>query len=360
MHSSSELSRLFSSVRQAVIGISEDIIFFANQAAISAFGFSPLGRKVTDLMEPEVLDSQADSFIGAAVILGRRASFSAVKDGDGLLLFISFHDDDKPALHVTRQLISNLRNNAMGLKMSADRCFSLIEDGKAPGKKYTSVLYHSYYSLVRTLTQIDSADLLERGEMVYLPAPTDLVKLCTELVDTVSLLCAGRDVSISFSTELTEFIVAVDAAKIEQLLLNLFSNSLQHTAPGNSIVLNLQHTGNKIILSLDDDGDGISQDVLSNIFILPDGKEPLNLTGGGTGLGLYIAYGIAQLHNGVMLIESREGAGTRVRVMLPADEQPSPKFNCPETPYRHSGVSSVLTGLSDVLPSNCFGLKYED
>ncbi len=360
MQPSAELSRLFSSVRQAVIGIDDSEIIFANPTAKAAVGFDLTGKSARGIIPQEILDSDSDNFICATTIMGHKTSISVVKQGSILILFLDFIDNDKPALYVTRHIISNLRNCAMGLKLSADKCFSTLEGGSLPGEKFTSVLYHYYYSLVRTLTQIDSADLLERGEMLFSPLPTDLVKLCSELCDTVALLCAGSGISIKFSTEEEELIAVVDPSRIEQLLLNLFANSLQHTGTGKNITLSLLRSGNRIVLSLDDDGEGIPQEILSNIFCLPDDTSKQNLNYTGNGLGLYISFGIAQLHNGVLLIESREGIGTRVRVMLPTDESPSPKFNCPETTYRHSGVSTIITELADVLPSNCFGLKYED
>ncbi|MGI5984462.1 MAG: sensor histidine kinase [Clostridiales bacterium] len=360
MNPSSELSRLFSSVRQAVIGTDGTEIIFANPTAKSAIGIDPTGKAAKDIIPQDILASNADNYICATTIMGRKASISVVKERNITLLFLDFIDNTKPALYITRHIISNLRNCTMGIKMSADRCFTLLDEGKMPSEKHTSIFYHYYYSLLRTLTQIDSADLLERGEMLFSPAPTDLVRLCSELTDTVSLLCADTGVTISFSTEESKLIAVVDATKIEQLLLNLFANSLQYTSAGNKITLSLQSSKNRIILSLDDDGEGIPQEVLSNIFNLPDDNYDSVLKNSGNGLGLYISFGIAQLHNGVLLIESREGGGTRVRVMLPSDENAAPKFNCPETSYRHNGVSSILTGLADVLPSSCFGPKYED
>lgn len=362
MNRATEISRMFSSLRQAVIGLdaSSSSIIFANPAAKSALGFDPTGRQAREILACDILSGASSSYMCGTTIMGRAASVSVVKNHDFILLFIEFISNDKPALYITRHMISNLRNSVMGIKMSADRCFSMIEDGQTPSEKNVSVLYHYYYSLLRTLTQIDSADLIERGEFPFTPVPTNIVKLCSDLVSTVSLLCRETGVNIDFSTEESELIAVVDSGKIEQLLLNLFANSLQHTSAGNNITLSLTSSGNRVILSLDDDGEGIPQESLSNIFCIPDDNYDTVLNRSGNGLGLYISFGIAQLHKGVLLIESREGGGTRVRVMLPTDEEPAPKFNCPETVYRHSGVSSALTGLADVLPSSTFGLKYED
>ena len=244
--------------------------------------------------------------------------------------------------------------------MSADRCFSMLEDGQIPSEKHISVLYHSYYSLLRTLIQIDSSDLIGRGELPFSPVQTDLVRLCSDVTDMVTGLCADKGVNISFKTNKSELIAVIDPARIEQLLLNLFSNSLQHTVSGNSITLTLNSTGSKIIISLDDDGEGIPPESVSDIFKLPDDSSERTLRQKGNGLGLYIALGITQQHNGVLLVESREGKGTCVRLMLPVDNDAVQKFNSPETAYLHDETPLVLTELASILPSESYGPKYED
>lgn len=362
MHRAFELSRVFSSLRQAVIVIDEAsyMIIFANPAAKSALGFDPTGRAAKELLPMDIFAEDAPNYLCGTNFMGRAASITVVKDLEKIMLFIDFIKVEKPSLNITRHMINSLRGSVMGIKMSADRCFSMMEDGKEPSEKYISVLYHYYYSLLRTITQIDSADLIERGELPFSPMPTNIVTLCSELTDTVSRLCNNSGAKINFTTEEPEFIAVVDSSKIEQLLLNLFANSLQHTTSGNSITLSLSRLGNRLIISMDDDGEGIPPEALSDIFSIPDDNNTLDLNPSGIGLGLYISFGIVQLHKGVILIESHEGSGTRVRVMLPTDEDAAPKFNCPETSYRHEGISSALTGLADVLTNSAFGLKYED
>ena len=362
MHRFLYCSNVFSSLHQIVIILDPTnyLIVFSNPAAKSALGFDPTGHPVSEILSIDLFSDEAPSYICGASLMGRSASISVVKEPGEIYLFIDYIKTDTPSLTVTRHMINSLRGSVMGIKMSADHCFSAIENGKKPHEKYVSVLYHNYYSLLRTISQIDNADLLERGELPFSPIPTDIVSLCSDLASTVSELCSETGVNISFSSEVRELIAVVDSSKIEQLLLNLFANSLQHTAEGNHITLSLSRSGNKVIISLDDDGSGIPPEMLANIFSVPDYTSSLVLHPSGNGLGLYISYGITQLHKGVILIESNEGKGTRVRIMLPTDEEPSPKFNCPETTYRHEGVSSALTGLADVLPISSFGLKYED
>ena len=362
MHRFLYCSNVFSSLHQTIIIIdaTDYMVIFANAVAKAALGFDPTGHPVREILPIGLFSEEAPSYICGATLMGRSVSISVVKETSEIFLFIDFIKTEAPSLRVTRHMINSLRGSVMGIKMSADHYFSAIENGIKPNGKYVSVLYHNYYSLLRTISQIDSADLLERGELPFSPVPTDIVSLCSDLTSTVSQLCSETGVRISFSSDVCELIAVVDSSKIEQLLLNLFANSLQHTAEGNSITLSLSRSGNKVIIALDDDGTGIPPETLSNIFAVPDYISELTLHPSGTGLGLYIAFGITQLHKGVILIESHEGNGTRVRIMLPSDEEPAPKFNCPETAYRHEGVSSALTGLADVLPIDSFGLKFED
>ena len=285
---------------------------------------------------------------------------SIVKDGELTLFFPEFVNNYCDSEIISPHVINTLRSCAMGIKLSADRCFSVLDGGITPSDKHISILYHYYYILSRTISQVSNAGQIERGDLPFLPTFTDLVTLCSELTDTVSTLFADRELSIKFQTPESEAFAVVDPIKIERLLLNLFSNSIKNCSPGDSITLSLRFSGSKLILQMEDTGCGIPQEVLSKLFSLPEGVISLNEPDPGMGLGLYIAFGITRLHKGVLLIESRENQGTKVWVTLPTEQSSSPKFKTPEAVYRHSGASLVLTELADILKNDCFGPKFED
>jgi len=62
--------------------------------------------------------------------------------------------------------------------------------------------------------------------------------------------------------------------------------------------ISIPRSVNRLIISLDDDGEVIPPEALSNIFCLPDDTNSAVLNSAGNGLGLYISFGIAQLHKG--------------------------------------------------------------
>ena len=144
-----------------------------------------------------------------------------------------------------------------------------------------------------------------------------------------------------------------DRERLEQLLLNLLANSLAHTEKGGEIRVSISCRGEQLILSVDDNGSGMSESDMATLFSV---REDPNLLRSGAGLGLYVSQGIVRAHGGSMLVESRGGQGTRVRVMLPAAKNLSFR-DADELP---PGPGLILTELSTVLGREYYGKRYRD
>lgn len=119
--------------------------------------------------------------------------------------------------------------------------------------------------------------------------------------------------------------------KLEQVLINLVMNSIQsfNNKKESRITITSRFLPNinTVLLEVEDNGCGISQEVLPKLF------EPFFTTrreSGGTGLGLSISYEIIKEHKGLISVLSKEGAGTKVSLLIPIDSTPSlsPKILC--------------------------------
>ena len=103
--------------------------------------------------------------------------------------------------------------------------------------------------------------------------------------------------------------------QISQLLLNLLINSFHATeANGGTVTIGTEVKEKKLLLSVSDNGYGISEENMKRIF------EPFFTTkkgGQGTGLGLAIAEQVVEEHKGTIKVESKEGVGTTFLVELP-------------------------------------------
>lgn len=111
-----------------------------------------------------------------------------------------------------------------------------------------------------------------------------------------------------------------DEARLQEVIYNLLDNAVKYSQPGGSITVSAVGNGDRMSLSVSDNGAGIPAQDLSRIFerfYRADKARHQHL--GGTGLGLSIVKHIAQLHGGNVEAESELGRGTTVRVHLPTD-----------------------------------------
>jgi len=103
-----------------------------------------------------------------------------------------------------------------------------------------------------------------------------------------------------------------DEAQIRQALLNLLRNARESMGDGGIIDLRALAEGMSVIVSVEDRGGGIPEDIRTRVF------DPFFSTKGeGTGLGLAITRQIVEAHGGTVTCDAREGGGTVFRIALP-------------------------------------------
>ena len=112
----------------------------------------------------------------------------------------------------------------------------------------------------------------------------------------------------------------------------------------------------KLILSVDDTGEGMDEEAMAYAFSVRDDLSPAGAASG-AGMGLYIAQGIAHLHGGAIVLLSRPGEGTSVRVTLPAGGQLR-LGDCAREPAR--GSELLLRELSGVLSAQAYDVKFRE
>ena len=157
-----------------------------------------------------------------------------------------------------------------------------------------------------------------------------LLQRNVELLQSTPL---DKQVEWSFQLERRLYSAKFDEAKMQQALLKILENAVEALGPRGRITLqskNLELTqptqdrnaqlaaGSYVCVEITDDGSGIEADVLPRIF------EPFFTTKRGSkhrGLGLAWVYGIVTNHGGGVAVSSQQGAGTSVRVYLPADKK---------------------------------------
>lgn len=142
----------------------------------------------------------------------------------------------------------------------------------------------------------------------------------------------NRSIVINFKLDENLLAAEADESQIEQVLLNLYVNSLHAMPKGGNLFLETHNVvleekdkkgfglgpGKYVKLTVADEGTGIEEGILPRIFDpFFTTKEP----GKGTGLGLASAYGIIKNHGGAIEVSSKKGGGTTVSIYLPVTEK---------------------------------------
>ena len=109
-----------------------------------------------------------------------------------------------------------------------------------------------------------------------------------------------------------------DRTKLQQVVYNLMENAVKYTQEGGKVDVALQRIGRSAVLTVKDNGPGISAEHLPHIFDrFYRVDKARSREAGGTGLGLAIVHQLVMLHGGEIHVESEEGKGTSFIVELP-------------------------------------------
>ncbi|WP_339130342.1 HAMP domain-containing sensor histidine kinase [Streptomyces sp. f51] len=169
---------------------------------------------------------------------------------------------------------------------------------------------------------------------------TDLVPL---VIDAVSdARAAGR--THNWRLELPEepALVSADAARLQQVMVNLFANARTHTPPGTTVTARVHRHGPWLCVDVQDDGPGIPPDLLPRVFErFARGDSSRSRASGSTGLGLAIVQAVAAAHEGAVTVDSVPGR-TVFTLHLPAIH-PGTSWQS-HSQAQHSATTSVRQG----------------
>ncbi|MEA4924476.1 MAG: AAA family ATPase [Syntrophomonadaceae bacterium] len=150
---------------------------------------------------------------------------------------------------------------------------------------------------------------LAKNKIVEL-IPENLNSVLNNILPLLQATATIQDKSIKLYMEKLP-VLRLDKKEIRQLVLNLVNNGLDSMPPGGTIAIRTLIEGDTAVLSIKDQGSGISPDVLDKL-----GTPFFTTKEKGTGLGLAVCYGIAARHNASIEIETGSG-GTTVSVRFP-------------------------------------------
>lgn len=170
-------------------------------------------------------------------------------------------------------------------------------------------------TLIEDLFEISS---LEAGSLKLNLERGTLGDLISDTLESLQNQARQKDQSLEgeIQGELPE--IAFDSHQIQRVLNNLVGNAIRYTGPGGSIRLLARQKGDRVVVSVQDNGEGIPAADQAKIFEpFYRSERSRGREHGGTGLGLAIAQRLVEAHQGRIGVESREGQGSTFTFELP-------------------------------------------
>jgi signal transduction histidine kinase len=195
-------------------------------------------------------------------------------------------------------------------------------------RKYGEYIENESRRLTQLINNILDFSKIESGAKRYELESTDLDEIVRESVRTWAVSFKHRGVQLRYEAPTaTVPEIVIDGGAIRQALANLVDNAVKYSDDGKSIVVSLRRDGDRLDLSVQDEGIGISRSEQQKIF------ERFHRVGTGlvhdvkgSGLGLSIVRHIVLAHGGEILVDSAPGRGSRFSILLPLGtmERPEP------------------------------------
>ncbi len=155
---------------------------------------------------------------------------------------------------------------------------------------------------------------IEAGKLTITTSLNDPVAIVKSVVDMYEEIARQQKISLVFATPQENEQIMADRDRIKQVFINVIDNAVKYTDAGGHIVVSAFNEEGCIRVTVSDTGCGIAAKDLNHV------KEKFfksNTNVRGSGIGLAVADEIIKSHNGLLFLESTEGEGTTVTVVLP-------------------------------------------
>jgi two-component system sensor histidine kinase/response regulator len=186
-------------------------------------------------------------------------------------------------------------------------------------KRFLTSAYDSNERQIQVVNDILRVAQLDLKKIVLKQQDTDLVKLIESILRDHMSHFEGRDQEVIYDKPVEGITVPVDTEYIRMAIGNIIDNASKYTPSGKKICISVTRSSDKsVAVCIQDEGVGIPKDSLDKLFKkFSRIDNPLSVKVGGTGLGLYWANEVIELHGGNIQVESVVSEGTTFTITLP-------------------------------------------
>ncbi len=216
-------------------------------------------------------------------------------------------------------MLSHELRNPLSPILNAAHILRLQKDENPLQQQARAVIERQVNQLSRLVNELLEVSRVITGTIRLRPERLDIRAVVEQAVESVSPLIDQRGHQLFVSLPAEPVWSEGDAARLEQVVINLLNNAAKYTHEGGMIWVNLQPEGDEVTLRVRDTGVGIAPELLPRIFdLFTQADRSLDRSQGGLGIGLSLTQRLVELHHGEIEAHSAGlGQGSEFIVRLP-------------------------------------------
>ncbi|MBN1116008.1 MAG: tetratricopeptide repeat-containing sensor histidine kinase [Bacteroidales bacterium] len=162
--------------------------------------------------------------------------------------------------------------------------------------------------------------LSQQNQFQYQPEMLELNELIHDVMSVFEDMALSKAINLKYICKFDQFYIIADRNSLMTIIRNLLSNAIKFTNRKGHVSLTLIKQKDSAVIMVDDDGVGIPQKKLENLFKIEQKKSTWGTDREkGLGIGLNLVYEFVQLNKGTIDVESQVGKGTRFTIKLPSE-----------------------------------------
>ena len=231
--------------------------------------------------------------------------------------------------------------NPLGAISHAVRVLELTQGEGEHATAAHQVIARQVGHLSQLMSDLLDVERVVSGKIRLNRQPLNMVEAVSRAVATIT---SNARLNRTIVVETEPAWVDGDPLRLEQVLTNIVTNAVKYTATGGRIRVTLRADGHDAVLDVEDDGFGISPELMPHIFDLyTQSDRTLDRARGGMGIGLTLVRRLVELHGGTIVASSEgEGRGSTFTVRLRRIPQPNTSSEFALLPERQSRTRRVL------------------
>ncbi len=213
--------------------------------------------------------------------------------------------------HELRNPLAPIRNGLQILQLAGNDA--------ASAEHARSMIDRQLSQLVRLVDDLMDVSRISRGKIELRPEWVPLATVIQSAIETSRPLIEQMGHTLTVSIPEQPLIVNADLTRLAQVFLNLLNNAAKYSDPNGHIWLTVERQGSDVVVSIRDQGIGISPDQVNHIFeMFSQVERSLEKSQGGLGIGLTLVKRLVEMHGGTIEAHSAGlGHGSEFTIRLP-------------------------------------------